>query len=198
MSSFHLKVSAVKGEMKVTVDHGLSRSGYPGLYLRSSVSAAPVLDEAHWPLGLPWCVADRLRGRGASKGRVLAVWQELGGRDPVPVAAAAWHAHETGPLYVFDLGHSSDVQREVGELLENVLLDALLEAARHHKAPVHRDWHGQLRWSQIALARVGPSERNDYRRANLGRAKTLGFTKYVPPPLAAEWTKGAWLGVRRF
>lgn len=157
-----------------------------------------MLNDRAWPAGLPWSITDRLRNGGDEKGRVLAVWQELPGKAPVPLAALAWHAHGAGPLYVFDVGHADVLAVEVGRRLTAILLDALLQAAAHPEAPVAAEWRRRLRWSQIALAHAPHRERGRYRRENLRRALALSFTKYEPPPAAARWTKGAWLGERRF
>ena len=198
MRSYNLKVAVRHGEMRVSVDYGLTGAGHPHLFLRSSVSSAPVLDEQAWPTGLPWSVTDRLRNGGDDKGRALAVWQELPGAAPVPLAVLTWHAHGTGPLYVFDLGHTNVIDAAVGQRLTMILLDALLQAAAHPDAPVASEWRRQLRWSQAPLAHAPHRLRGRYRRENLRRALAHSFTAYAPPPVAARWTKGAWLGERRF
>lgn len=198
MPGYSVKVSIRRGEMYLEMDHGLTGAGHPHLFLRSSASSAPVLDDRSWPVGLPWSVTDRLRGGGDEKGRVLGVWQELPGAAPVPLAALAWHAHGTGPLYVFDLGHSDVLEIAVGRALTAILLDALLQTAAHPDAPVAGEWQRRLRWSQVALAHAPHRERAGYRRENLRRALGLSFAKYEPPPAAARWTKGAWLGERTF
>lgn len=198
MAGYNIKVTVKRGEMRVSVDHGLTGGGHPHLYLRSSASSAPVLTERAWPMGLAWSVTDRLRNGGDEKGRVLAIWQELPEKAPVPLAALAWHAHGTGPLYVFDIGNAQVLDLEIGRQLTIVLLDALLQAAAHPKAPVAAEWQRRLRWSQAALAHAPHRERVRYRRENLRRAHALAFTKYEPPPAAARWTKGAWLGERKF
>ncbi len=143
-------------------------------------------------------MTDRLRNGGDEKGRVLAIWQELPGAVPVPLAALAWHAHDTGPLYVFDLGYSDVLDADIGRQLMAILLDALLQAAAHRNAPVAAEWRSRLRWSQVALSHAPHRERARFRRENLRRALALRFTKYQPPPDAARWTKGAWLGERVF
>jgi hypothetical protein len=199
MSGYSVKVAVRRKEMHLEVDHGLTGSGHPHLFLRSSASRAPVLPgSGAWPLGLPWAVTDRLRNGGDEKGRVLAIWQELPRSEPVPLAALAWHAHGTGPLYVFDLGHSEAIDAHAGRLLTGVLLDALLQAAAHPNAPVASQWQGRLRWSQATLAHAPHRERGRYQRENLRRAIELGYTKHQPPPIAAAWTKGSWLGERTF
>lgn len=86
----------------------------------------------------------------------------------------------------------------VGRALTAVLLDALLQAAAHPDAPVAGEWQRRLRWSQVALAHAPHRESAGYRRENLRRALGLSFAKYEPPPAAARWTKGAWLGERTF
>jgi hypothetical protein len=199
MSGYNIKVAVRGQEMHLEVDHGLTGSGHPHLFLRSSASSAPVLaDGGPWPVGLPWSVTDRLRNGGDEKGRVLAIWQELPGDALVPLAALAWHAHGTGPLYVFDLGHSDALEIDIGRQLTAILLDALLQAAAHRNAPVAPEWRSRLRWSQVALAHAPHRERARFCRENLRRALALRFTKYQPPPAAAHWTKGAWLGERTF
>lgn len=198
MPGYNIKVSVKRAEMYVSVDYGLTGASHPHLYLRSSASSAPVLNERGWPTGLAWSVTDRLRNGGDEKGRVLAIWQELPDKAPVPLAALAWHAHNTGPLYVFDIGHTDVLDVAVGRRLTAILLDALLQAASHPEAPVASEWRRRLRWSQAALAHAPHRERGRYRRENLRRALALSFTKYEPPPAAARWTKGAWLGERRF
>ncbi len=198
MRGYNIKVVVRRGEMYLSVDHGLTGAGHPHLFLRSSASSAPVLDERTWPAGLPWSVTDRLRNGGDEKGRVLGIWQELPRAAPVPLAALAWHAHGTGPLYVFDLGHADVLDVAVGRRLTAILLDALLQAAAHPDAPIAAEWRRMLRWSQAALAHAPHRERGRYRRENLRRALALSFTKYEPPPAVARWTKGAWLGEQGF
>jgi hypothetical protein len=199
MSGYNIKVAVKRNEMHLEVDHGLTGSGHPHLFLRSSASSAAVLpDPGPWPIGLPWSVTDRLRNGGDEKGRVLAIWQELPGAAPVPLAALAWHVHGTGPLYVFDLGHSDTLDADIGRRLTAVLLDALLQAALHRNAPVAPEWRGRLRWSQVALAHAPHRVRTRFRRENLRRALAWRFVRYQPPPVAARWTKGAWLGERTF
>jgi hypothetical protein len=199
MSGYNIKVAVRRKEMCLEVDHGLTGSGHPHLFLRSSASSAPVLpDSGLWPAGLSWSVIDRLRNGGDAKGRVLAIWQELPGAAPVPLAVLAWHAHGTGPLYVFDLGHHDALTIDIGRQLTSILLDALLQAAAHRKAPVAPEWHGRLRWSQVALAHAPHRERPRFRRENLRRALALGFIRYQPPPAAAHWTREVWLGERTF
>lgn len=199
MPAYNVKVAVRHKEMYLEVDHGLTGSGHPHLVLRSSASSAPVLPDAGpWPVGLPWSVTDRLRNGGDEKGRVLAIWQELPGAEPVPLATLAWHAHGTGPLYVFDLGHSDALDADVGRRLTAILLDALLQAAAHRNTPVAPEWRSRLRWSQVPLAHAPHRQRARFRRENLRRALALCFMKYQPPPAAAHWTKGAWLGERVF
>jgi hypothetical protein len=199
MPTFNVKASVRDGEMWIQVDHGLTGAGHPHLFVRASSSAAPALPQpGAWPAGLPWSIADRLRNGGDEKGRVLSVWQELPGRQPVPLTVLAWHAHGAGPLYVFDAAHSPALSREVGRELTAVLLDVLLEAAAHRNAPVANEWRRRLRWSQVALKHAPHRERSALRKANLQRALALHFTKHQPPPTAAAWTKGAWLGERAF
>lgn len=198
MPGYNIKVFVKRGEMHVSADHGLTGAGHPHLFLRSSSSSAPVLNERAWPTGLTWSVTDRMRNGGDEKGRVLGVWQELPGKAPVPLATLTWHAHGTGPLYVFDIGYVNALDTAVGRRLTAILLDALLQAAAHPEAPVAAEWRRRLRWSQAALAHAPHRERGRYRRENLRRALALSFTKYEPPPAAARWTKGAWLGERRF
>jgi hypothetical protein len=146
----------------------------------------------------PGSVTDRLRNGGDDKDRVLAIWQELPGAAPVPLAVLTWHAHGTGPLYVFDLGHTNVIDSAVGRRLTMILLDALLQAAARPDAPVGAEWRRHLRWSQAPLAHAPHRLRGRYRRENLRRALAHSFTAYAPPPMAARWTKGAWLGERRF
>jgi hypothetical protein len=199
MPTYNVDVGVRNKEIEVTVNHGLTSAGHPHLVLRASSSAAPLLaDPGPWPIGLAWSVADRLRNGGDDKGRVLAIWQELPGHQPVPLVVLAWHAHGTGPLYVFDVGYSDLVDAKLGFVLSARLLDALLEVAAHRKAKVASEWQHQLRWSQVALKHAPHRERPDYRRSNLRRAHALSFKKHQPPPSAADWTKGAWLGERAF
>jgi hypothetical protein len=199
VSSYNIKVAVRRKEMYLEVDHGLTGSRHPHLFLRSSASRAPLLPEpGPWPVGVPWSMTDRLRNGGDDKGRVLAIWQEMPGVAPVPLATLAWHTHGTGPLYVFDLGHTEAVTIDIGRQLTAILLDALLQAAAHRNAPVAPEWRGRLRWSQAALAHAPHGERALLRRENLRRALSLRFLRYRPPPVAARWTKGAWLGERIF
>lgn len=199
MPDYNVKVAVRSGQVHLRVDHGLTGAGYPHLVLRSSSSAAPVLaDPGHWPTGLAWSITDRLRNGGDEKGCVLAVWQEMPGHPPIPLSALTWHAHGTGPLYVLDAGHSNVLDPKVGLELIALLLDALLETAMHPKAPVAVEWQRRLRWSQAALKHAPHRERPDYRRENLRRALMLSFSKHQPPPTAAGWTRGAWLGERVF
>jgi hypothetical protein len=143
MPDYNVKVAVRSGEVYLRVDHGLTGAGYPHLFLRSSSSAAPVLaDPGRWPTGLAWSITDRLRNGGDEKGRVLAVWQEMPGHPPIPLSVLAWHAHGTGPLYVFDAGHSSALNPKVGLELVALLLDALLEAAKHPGHQLH--WTGSI------------------------------------------------------
>lgn len=197
--SYNVKAISESGEIHIKVDHGLTGTGYPQLFLRASSSAAPVLAHpGRWPAGLAWSVAYRLRNGGDEKGRVLAIWQELPGHAPVPLSVLAWHMHGTGPLYVFDAGHNGALTPGVGRELIAVLLDALLEVAAHRRTRVASEWQRQLRWSQAAIKHAPHRERPGYRRENLQRALALSFTKHQPPPVAAEWTRGAWLGERAF
>jgi hypothetical protein len=191
---YNIKVTVKRGEVHVSVDHGLTGVGHPHLYLRRSASSAAALNARVSPKGLAWSVTDRLRNGGDENGRVLAIWQELPEKAPVPLTALARHAHGTGPLYVPDIGDAHVLDVEVGRQLTAALLDALLQAAAHTEAPVAAEWQRRLRWSQAALAHAPHRERVRYSRANLRRAHTLAFTKYVPPPAAAHCTKGAWLG----
>jgi hypothetical protein len=199
MSVYNVKVTMRSRAMYVSVAHGLTGAGHPHLFVRSSGSVAATLpDPGPWPTGLPWSVVDRLRNGGDEKGRVLGVWQESPGREPVPLAVLAWHAHGAGPLYVFDVGHTAAVSEAVGRVLTAVLLDVLLEAAVHPNAPVATQWQRRLRWSQVALAHAPHRNRQAYRRENLRRALTMRFTQHQPPPAAPRWTRGAWLGERAF
>jgi hypothetical protein len=199
MATYHVRVALRGGETAVQVDHGLTAAGHPHLFLRASSSAAPALSDADpWPPGLAWSISDRLSSGGDAKGRVLAIWQELPGGDPVPLAVLAWHAHGTGPLYVLDAGYSSVLTGELGRELTAVLLDALLEIAEHSNSPVSSAWRQQLRWSQVALKHAPHGQRLLYQRENLRRALELRFTKHSAPPAAAAWTRGSWLGERSF
>lgn len=199
MSTYNVKVAVKNGETEIHVNHGLTGGGHPHLFVRDSDSAAPVLaEDGTWPVGLPWSIGDRLRGGADKKGRVLAVWQELPGQDPVPIAVLAWHAHGTGPLYVFDAGHSDAVDAEEGPELVRLLFDVVLEAAAHPKSPVAAEWQDRLRWSQVAIKHAPHQDHTAYRRENLRRAILRGFVTYKPPPPPGDWTKGAWLGERVF
>ncbi len=42
MPAYNIKVAVRRKEMYLEVDHGLTGSGYPHLFLRSSASSAPV------------------------------------------------------------------------------------------------------------------------------------------------------------
>ncbi len=197
--SYNVKVTGESGEVHVQVDHGLTGAGHPHLFLRASSSAAPILAHSgRWPTGLAWSVTDRLRNGGDEKGRVLGIWQERPNYIPIPLSVLAWHLHGTGPLYVLDAGHSDELIPEVGRELVALLLDALLEVAAHRKTPVASEWQRRLRWSQAAIKHAPHSERTGYRRENLRRAGALSFTKHQPPRVAADWTRGAWLGERAF
>jgi hypothetical protein len=199
MATYNVRVALRAGEMEVRIDHGLTAAGHPHLFLRASSSAAPALPDGDpWSPGLAWSISDRLSNGGDAKGRVLAIWQELPGFDPVPLAVLAWHAHETGPLYILDAGWSGVLTGELGRELTAVLLDALLEAAAHGSSPVSSAWWRQLRWSQVALERSPHRQRSLYQRENLRRALELQVTKHSPPPAAAAWTKKSWLGERSF
>ena len=99
---------------------------------------------------------------------------------------------------MFDLGQATMLEDDVGRELTAILLDALLQAAAHPNTPVSAEWRRRLRWSHSALAHAPHRERASYRKENLKRALALSFSKCQPPPVAARWTKGAWLGERRF
>lgn len=135
MIRYGIEVGVKNREMLLRTDCGLTGAGHPHLYLRSSASSAPVLDERAWPVGLAWSVTDRLRNGGDRKGRVIGMWQELPKSEPVPLAALAWHAHGSGPLYAFDLGHATTLDTAVGRRLTAVLLDTVLQAAAHRNTP---------------------------------------------------------------
>jgi hypothetical protein len=167
----------------ISVESELTRLGLPGLVLRSSGRRAPNISDRRWPLGVPWSVQDRLRGDGAQKGRVLAIWQ----RDQV-VAVCAWHLHKSGPPVIFDLGCREDLPDPFAERAAGVLLLCLRGIAG--ASPLSRDT-STLRWTDCAVDRYPDrAGRNRVRRAVRARAEALDFRPLRPRP---RWLAGDWV-----
>lgn len=184
--TIHVSTSGPEGDAKVSVEVPLAAFGLPGMTLRSSRNRAPNIEGTRWPEELAWTIKDRLRGTGARKGRILAIWQ----RDQI-VAACCWHLHETGPLVVFDLGCRTDVGKAVADKARTALLLCLRDIA---------DTLGrssdELRWTNSPLDHMPDSaERKRAKGAVRARARDLKFGPLRPRP---KWVRNAWVAVRRF
>jgi hypothetical protein len=190
-SKFPISVRTRGGQTIVDVEYGLARHGLTHVVLRSSTRRAPHTANDHWPTGLGWSIDARLRSERATKGRVLAIWQD-NPRPRTPVAALCWHLHESGPIYIFDAGCIDQV-RDDEKIYMGFLLLCLRQIAGHRLIDRNKD---VLRWSLVPFVRAPRSDQVALRRAAQERAERYGFTAFTGKRPA--WTTRWWLGERRF
>jgi hypothetical protein len=198
--TYGVAVSVQGGETYLRVDRSLAVGSWPKLGLASSDVIAPsiALDSDQWPPGVAWSVNDRLKNGGDEKGRVIAIWHRARHSEATPFAVLTWHTEGRGPFYLFDVGGRMNLNAPFRRRLEALLLEVMLEAARHPEAPVPDEWQAHLRWTTVHFLRAPNRRKKEFALAGIKRAKRLSFDRYEPPPPAPAAMAKGWLGERDF
>lgn len=198
--AYGVAVSDRGGETHLHVERSLAIGSWPKLGLASSDVIVPniALDSNQWAPGVAWSIQDRLRNGGDEKGRAIAIWHRARHAEPTPFAILSWHTEGSGPFYLFDVAARLNLNAPFRRRLEAVLLAVMLEASRHPDAPVAEEWQERLRWATVHFLHAPHTERKEFARAAINRAKRLSFTRYEPPPPAPASMSRTWLGERDF
>ncbi len=101
----------------------------------AAIEGRPLIGE-EWPEGLARRVARRLvENHGGDKGRVLYIGRRTKTDERAPLAVAAWHLPDSGPLELLELDVAQAVRAERPELVGPCAasLLALLRAIAAHR-----------------------------------------------------------------
>jgi hypothetical protein len=126
----------LQGATRVTVDAPVWKSRAGSIRAYSSGIELRELVVQDWPEGIAGRIGRRLaENHGRSKGRVLYLGRRTRTDERVPLAVAAWHLPDSGPLELLELNVALAVREERPDLIVpcGVSLLALLRAIAAHK-----------------------------------------------------------------
>jgi hypothetical protein len=129
-------IDRYRGHTRVTVDAPVWKSRAGSIRAYSSGIELRSLVAQDWLHGFAGRIERRLaENHGRSKGRVLYIGRRTKTDERVPLAVAAWHLPESGPLELLELDVSLAVREERPDLIGpcGVSLLALLRAIAAHK-----------------------------------------------------------------
>jgi hypothetical protein len=129
-------IDRYRGHTRVTVDAPVWKSRAGSIRAYSSGIELRSLVAQEWPAGFAGRIERRLaENHGRSKGRVLYIGQRAKADERIPLAVAAWHLPEVGPLELLDLDVALAVREERPDLIGacGASLLALLRAIAAHK-----------------------------------------------------------------
>jgi hypothetical protein len=129
-------IDRYRGHTRVTVDAPVWKARAVSVRAYSSAIEGRPLIPGEWPEGLAGRIARRMTdNHGGEKGRVLYVGRRTGTDERAPLAVAAWHLPDSGPLELLELDVALAVREERPDLIVpcGASLLALLRAIAAHK-----------------------------------------------------------------
>jgi hypothetical protein len=129
-------IDRYRGHTRVTVDAPVWKSRAGSVRAYSSGIELRSLVAQEWPDGFAGRIARRLaENHGRKKGRVLYIGRRTETEERTPLAVAAWHLPDSGPLELLELDVSLALREERPDLVAacGVSLLALLRAIAAHK-----------------------------------------------------------------
>lgn len=136
VNGWNMVIDRYRGHTRVTVDAPVWKARAVSVRAYSSaIEGRPLIGE-EWPNGLAARVARRLaENHGRKKGRVLYIGRRTETDERAPLAVAAWHLPDAGPLELLELDIAQAVREQppdlVGPCARSLL--ALLRAIAAHK-----------------------------------------------------------------
>jgi hypothetical protein len=124
-----------RGHARVTVDAPVWKARAVSVRAYSSAIEGRPLVAQEWPEGLAARIARRIAANhGGEKGRVLYIGRRTRTDERAPLAVAAWHLPDSGPLELLELDVAQAVRAERPELVRPCAasLLALLRAIAAH------------------------------------------------------------------
>jgi hypothetical protein len=129
-------IDRYRGHTRVTVDAPVWKARAASVRVYSSaIEGRPLIPE-EWPEGLATRIARRTAdNHGGEKGRVLYIGGRTRTDERAPIAVAAWHLPDSGPLELLDLDVALAMREERPDLVGpcGASLMALLRAIGAHK-----------------------------------------------------------------
>jgi len=129
-------VDSHRGHTRVTVDAPVWKSRAGSIRAYSSGIELRSLVAQEWPAGFAGRIERRLaENHGRKKGRVLYIGRRTETDERVPLAVAAWHLPDSGPLELLELDVALAVREQRPDLVGacGASLLALLRAIGAHK-----------------------------------------------------------------
>lgn len=129
-------IDRYRGHTRVTVDAPVWKARAVSVRAYSSGIESRELAPQEWPEGLTGRIARRLaENHGRSKGRVLYIGWRTETDERVPLAVAAWHLPDSGPLELLELDVALVLREQRPDLVVpcGASLLALLRAIAAHK-----------------------------------------------------------------
>lgn len=140
-------IDRYRGHTRVTVDAPVWKARAVSVRAYSSAIEGRALIAEEWPEGLAGRIARRMAdNHGGEKGRVLYIGRRARAEERAPLAIAAWHLPDSGPLELLELDVAQAVRVERPDLVGpcGASLLALLRAIAAH-GKLDRP-HDRLAW----------------------------------------------------
>lgn len=136
VNGWNMVIDHYRGHTRVTVDAPVWKARAVSVRAYSSGIERRALVPEEWPEGLTKRIAGRIAdNHGGDKGRVLYIGRRTGTDERMPLAVAAWHLPDSGPLELLDLDVALVIREQRPDLVRpcGASLLALLRAIAGHK-----------------------------------------------------------------
>ena len=136
VNGWNMVIDRYRGHTRVTVDAPVWKARAVSVRAYSSAIEGRLLIPEEWPEGLAGRIARRMAdNHGGEKGRVLYVGRRTRAEERVPLAVAAWHLPDSGPLELLELDVALVVREERPDLIDPCAMSllALLRAIGAHR-----------------------------------------------------------------
>jgi hypothetical protein len=136
VNGWNMAIDRYRGHTRVTVDAPVWKARAVSVRAYSWGIERRALVPEEWPEGLARRVSGRVAdNHGGEKGRVLYIGRRTATDERMPLAVAAWHLPDSGPLELLDLDVALVVREQRPDLVGPcaVSLLALLRAIAAHK-----------------------------------------------------------------
>jgi hypothetical protein len=111
-------IDRYRGHTRVTVDAPVWKARAVSVRAYSSAIEGRALISEEWPEGLAGRIARRMAdNHGGEKGRVLYIGRRTMAEERAPLAVAAWHLPDSGPLELLELDVAQAVRAERPDLV---------------------------------------------------------------------------------
>ncbi len=118
VNGWNMVIDRHRGHTRVTVDAPVWKARAISVRAYSSAIEGRALIGEEWPEGLAGRVARRMAdNHGGEKGRVLYVGRRTRTEERAPLAVAAWHLPDDGPLELLELDVAQAVRAERPDLV---------------------------------------------------------------------------------